>query len=430
MTHYSTAHALTQPGAFTQSVGVKRHATAARHATARAAVRPVQVTGDPGRSEEIEERRRRVGRAVLGGERVAAEDIRANEGWFVQAHHGVYRALATARGLTSDQLRYLLCLLEYSLGLGFTYAARDFSGAPARMADWQAWLGGMNPKQIFRAKRALFDAGVIFFLDGDTDRVALNLHWETWRVRWDAATPGRNPRGRRASSGAEQLALWPEQAAALGGSTGGNRGGARRRVASAEVVRPDSAFQPNGAWRTTPADAGLAGVHEPLQDARLSPERQRLPQAPGVANTPARSIRPARAPVEASTIASEGVCAAPLSADRAARPAGDAPRRRALSWPDQVIERMRYQGTYRFSMEVIYDRARAYEDLDCPGRITLECDDERAYRRLQDDLPHINAAWQALYRSQCAGVVDLRLGAGSRHPRAATTQRPYVEGVT
>jgi hypothetical protein len=95
-----------------------------------------------------------------------------------------------------------------------------------------------------------------------------------------------------------------------------------------------------------------------------------------------------------------------------------------------VIERMRSQGTYRFAMEQIYDRARAYEDLDCPGCITLECEDERVYRRLLDDLAHINAAWQALYRSPYAGVVDLRLGAASRRPIAPTTQHANVEGAT
>jgi hypothetical protein len=139
-----------------------------------------------------------------------------------------------------------------------------------------------------------------------------------------------------------------------------------------------------------------------------------------------------------STIADDNVRAALTSGDyrsdhttdRAAYPDHTAPQRRALSWPDKVIERMRSQGTYRFALEQIYDRARAYEDLDCPGRITLECADELVYRRLLNDLPHINAAWQALYRSPYAGVVDLRLGAASRRPNAATTQHANVEGAT
>jgi hypothetical protein len=157
-----------------------------------------------------------------------------------------------------------------------------------------------------------------------------------------------------------------------------------------------------------------------------------------VATSPARSIRLARTPVEASTIADNSERAAlPFgdyrsdhTTDRAAHPGRDAPQRRALSWPYKVIERMRSQGTYRFAMEQVYDRARAYEDLYCPGCITLECEDERVYRRLLDDLPHINAAWQALYRSHYAGVVDLRLGAASRRPNAATTQHANVEGAT
>jgi hypothetical protein len=51
----STAHTLTQPAAFTQSVGVKRHVTVAWPTPAVADVRAVQEIVDPRGSEEIEE---------------------------------------------------------------------------------------------------------------------------------------------------------------------------------------------------------------------------------------------------------------------------------------------------------------------------------------------------------------------------------------
>jgi hypothetical protein len=89
----------------------------------------------------------------------------------------------------------------------------------------------------------------------------------------------------------------------------------------------------------------------------------------------------------------------------------DAPPRvkRSSCWPDQVIERMRERRTYRVLSEYPYSRAKAYEDLDHWGRITLICQDEETRRRIEQDRADIDEAWQDLYHDRRAGIVAMLL---------------------
>jgi hypothetical protein len=90
-------------------------------------------------------RRRALSHAIYSGQTIPSAEIRQGE-FFVTIHHGLLRALVQARSLTASQLRYLMCVLEFSAAPRGYVVIRSAGGMRLpTIGDWCAWLGGMQP---------------------------------------------------------------------------------------------------------------------------------------------------------------------------------------------------------------------------------------------------------------------------------------------
>ncbi len=143
-------------------------------------------------------RKREMSKAIYAGEMIPSSALQPHE-FYVMVPHIVLRAITRARRLTASQMRYLLCVLEFAPWHtlpGYVVVRRHGEICSPTIDDWSAWLGGMQPQQIYTLRRELHAYNIIHFIAGDPTKVTLNFAWETWDTDVFLPRPARPGAGR------------------------------------------------------------------------------------------------------------------------------------------------------------------------------------------------------------------------------------------
>jgi hypothetical protein len=152
-------------------------------------------------NQDDDDRKRFLSQAIYGGNRIPSVAMLPKE-FFVTTHHGIFRAISQARGLNASQLRYVLCVLEFSPweeqpGYVVIRSGRGKKFRLPTIHDWSRWLGDMTLQQIYTIRRQLHALGIIRFVDDDPDKIAFNSRWETWHPAVFTMRAARAGAGRR-----------------------------------------------------------------------------------------------------------------------------------------------------------------------------------------------------------------------------------------